>query len=824
MFARLIAVIMLSPLLAQAASTPIYKGLLQGDLSGGGTNRITNVFQVILTDGTILGGGTSATSSASFTNLASATPTMISVSNTGNGIYGWVTITPNNFSNIGSFLMTNSILSELALSANNKTNIGIWLIANGFGGTGAVNVSVFTNLFSTDTNYITASNTVGGLVGWVGFTASNLVNLAQALNTNGLLYGVPTSVVTNSGPNAYVGTQTMSAIHLPAGVTTNWVTGGGTIFLAATNSVQIIGIGGNWLTSIQPGYLLRTTNSVTIGTVSNVVNNGTLNLMAYSSTNLSSVSYSIGIISTNFGTIVFGDGSMLSNALTASSFTNLTTDTPSYLTITNSNGGTNGLISITESNLTNFGAWLSGKSLFDTNGIAATLTGNLSNALNSAIWYSYGSNATAIGNSYASNATAIGASFGSNNTLILNLSNWGLTVFAPTSWVEQVFSPSNWVDSIFFKKTDFSSWSNYNQALILGAAQLTLTNVFTGSTNYLKNVRLISSSSVVTNGFDITAVAPSGGGSNYAVGDIVSFASGTAVTNTQMRIDSVAVAGGSIANAGADFSDGQIEVTVNGGTYNSQAKLNVSVESGAIVSVDSVSNGGDYTAVPSNPVTVTAGAGSGTLNLTWGIGSTVAITVGGFYSALPDMPSLLANISGSGTNGTISITEWGTNTITNIVGGTLIFTNGSEQVMAFSNSVDQLNTIFGFVPISGLAASNYAAALPRLTNYGVNIIPLSGSTVLLDFAVAETNYAFSLGLNNAQTTLILTNLPTTSRLVPMRIAATCGVTGTIVLPPFLYFAGTISPNTNCIAGSNYVWSLEAIFSNRVEGIFAPVQP
>lgn len=110
------------------------------------------------------------------------------------------------------------------------------------------------------------------------------------------------------------------------------------------------------------------------------------------------------------------------------------------------------------------------------------------------------------------------------------------------------------------------------------------------------------------------------------------------------------------------------------------------------------------------------------------------------------------------------------------------------------------------------------------TNYGANIIPLSGSTVLLDFAVSETNYAFSLGLNNAQTTLILTNLPTVSRLVPMRITATCGVTGTIVLPPFLYFVGTVPPPTNCIAGSNYVWSFEALLSNRVEGIFVPVQP
>lgn len=354
----LVLLLFLFPLLAGAASTPIYKGLLQGDLNGGGTNRITNIFQVILTDGTVLGGGTSATSSASFTNMSSASPTLVSVSNTLNGIYGWVTLTPNNLTNIGNFMLTNSILSELLLSANNKTNLGVWLIANGFGGTGAVNVAVFTNFSSSSTNYISVTNTSGGVKGSVYFTASNLSCLAIGLASNGLLYGVPTTLLTNNGPNFMVGTQTIGAIHLPAGVTTNWTVGGGSIFSAATNSVDVTGVGGNWTTAVQPNYLLRTTNGVIIGTVSNVLNNGYLTLMAYSTTNLSSVGYSVGVVTTNIGTIRFSDGTVMNSASSGAHFTNLVTDTPLYLSVTNSSGGTNATISITAVNLTNMVAFM----------------------------------------------------------------------------------------------------------------------------------------------------------------------------------------------------------------------------------------------------------------------------------------------------------------------------------------------------------------------------------------------------------------------------------------------------------------------------------
>lgn len=172
-------------------------------------------------------------------------------------------------------------------------------------------------------------------------------------------------------------------------------------------------------------------------------------------------------------------------------------------------------------------------------------------------------------------------------------------------------------------------------------------------------------------------------------------------------------------------------------------------------------------------------------------------------------------ITQSGTNGLASL-----NYVDNATNGVYVLgTNWiTSQNYVNANITNGLSSLLYVNNAINILSQNLS-----VKHYGINFIPLSGSTILLDFAVAETNAAFSIGLNSAQTTLILTNLPTTSKLIPMRISATCGITGTIVLPPFLYFVGTLPPPTNYFVNSNYVWSLEAIFSNRCEGIFAPVQ-
>ena len=73
-----------------------------------------------------------------------------------------------------------------------------------------------------------------------------------------------------------------------------------------------------------------------------------------------------------------------------------------------------------------------------------------------------------------------------------------------------------------------------------------------------------------------------------------------------------------VVNSGGTGYSVSDQLTVSGGTFEEAIVLNVDSESGGVITGVSIVNDGRYTVLPSNPVSVTGGGGSGaTFDLTW---------------------------------------------------------------------------------------------------------------------------------------------------------------------------------------------------------------
>lgn len=81
--------------------------------------------------------------------------------------------------------------------------------------------------------------------------------------------------------------------------------------------------------------------------------------------------------------------------------------------------------------------------------------------------------------------------------------------------------------------------------------------------------------------------------------------------------------------AGATYDPGDV-LTVSGGTSSQAAQITVDTVSAGAIATFHISRAGSYTVLPSNPVSVTGGAGTGaTFTMHWGV-LTVPVTFGGY--------------------------------------------------------------------------------------------------------------------------------------------------------------------------------------------------
>ena len=141
-------------------------------------------------------------------------------------------------------------------------------------------------------------------------------------------------------------------------------------------------------------------------------------------------------------------------------------------------------------------------------------------------------------------------------------------------------------------------------------------------------------------------------GTGYATNDVLTVLGGTGTAAATIKLKNVssAITGGSMNNPGLNYVAGEI-LTLDGGTYSSQATFTIdSIDGSGSITGISLTTAGSYTALPSNPATLSGGSGTGaTIDLT--TAATILgyeILSGGSYTSIPTNPVSVKGGSGSG--------------------------------------------------------------------------------------------------------------------------------------------------------------------------------
>ena len=247
----------------------------------------------------------------------------------------------------------------------------------------------------------------------------------------------------------------------------------------------------------------------------------------------------------------------------------------------------------------------------------------------------------------------------------------------------------------------------------------------------------------ISNGGTVTAITRTNGGSTYTSFPTLTISAPTTAGGVQATASFTMGLGGVpvITSGGTGYTVGDV-LTLVGGTFSSAATLTVSTVSTGVVTGVTVSNFGTYTVLPTNPISVTGGTGSGaTFSPTWGVNTTFTITNAG--SGYVEQPTV--TFSGGGGSGAAAYARVGGDTSVKGLGTNLDFyTPNSSSVPAFR--------------ISDIASADsyYRSYAPA---GGVNLI-----------AQGATNANAAFGSNGTGTIFFTTN--GTSLTTQMRVAHT----------------------------------------------------
>jgi len=188
----------------------------------------------------------------------------------------------------------------------------------------------------------------------------------------------------------------------------------------------------------------------------------------------------------------------------------------------------------------------------------------------------------------------------------------------------------------------------------------------------------------ISNGGTVTAITRTNGGSTYTSFPTLTISAPTTAGGVQATASFTMGLGGVpvITSGGTGYTVGNV-LTLVGGTFSSAATLTVSTVSSGVVTGVTVSNFGTYTVLPTNPISVTGGTGSGaTFSPTWGVNTTFTITNAG--SGYVEQPTV--SFSGGGGSGAAAYAVvGGTNTVRSI-GGTLNFATPGGTAFSVSDT------------------------------------------------------------------------------------------------------------------------------------------
>jgi hypothetical protein len=218
----------------------------------------------------------------------------------------------------------------------------------------------------------------------------------------------------------------------------------------------------------------------------------------------------------------------------------------------------------------------------------------------------------------------------------------------------------------------------------------------------------------ISNGGTVTAITRTNGGSGYTSFPTPAITAPTTAGGVQavISVSSMATTSAAINSGGTGYIVGDV-LTVVGGT-GGPTTLTVSTVSSGVITATTITTNPAYTALPTNPVSVTGGAGtSATFNIVYGVSSSglIVTTAGSGYVEQPTV-----TFSGGGGSGAAAYAT---------VGGTAKITGIGPQTDFYTPSGAILSTLDGGLPATGaylqLTNSSASNSINRVIGSGGNL-------------------------------------------------------------------------------------------------------
>ena len=284
--------------------------------------------------------------------------------------------------------------------------------------------------------------------------------------------------------------------------------------------------------------------------------------------------------------------------------------------------------------------------------------------------------------------------------------------------------------------------TNFSPRLFVAGSDTNISQVFQSKGTGAIDLAAGSSGVNISNGGTVTAITRTNAGSGYTSFPTPAISAPTTAGGVQATatVTNMFAAGVTIAGGGTGYTAGNV-LTVSGGTPQTAVQLTVSTVSAGVITGVTISTAGAYTALPTNPVSVTGGTGSGaTFNLTW---SVIGFTITNAGSGYVEQPTV--TFSGGGGSGAAAYATVGSIPTVKSIGSAISFaTPSGEQFRVLDNSTTAVNYITAKGSGTGSAVNLSAAGTDGGISLGL-VSKGSGSVTAytnggnqLQFAVTHT--------------------------------------------------------------------------------------
>jgi hypothetical protein len=258
----------------------------------------------------------------------------------------------------------------------------------------------------------------------------------------------------------------------------------------------------------------------------------------------------------------------------------------------------------------------------------------------------------------------------------------------------------------------------------------------------------------ISNGGTVTAITRTAAGSGYTTIPSVAISAPTTAGGVQavVTVAQMQIAGATIQSGGTGYTVGDTLTIVGGTPVTTAATLTVATVSGGVITSISVGTFTNYTALPTNPVSVTGGTGSGaTFNVTYAV---ISFTIGTAGSGYVEQPTV--TFSSGGGSGAAAYAAVGSGTVVKSLGSTMSFyTPGGESFRV----VDNGSAIANFYAVYGKVAGQSPTLVPIGSDAAINATIASKSTGSVLFRTdAFSSNAIQMSVSNTASAVNYVNV------------------------------------------------------------------